>query len=187
VVRFSGGKRRHGGAMRRAVTIRIGRLGDVCDIVTTHHPGSARSFHRSPPRGSRCRRGWPWCPRVSRGITKRDEPLPTVAKSIGAAETGPVAPSRGESRERGTPRRGCELLYVEYRDGAPRYLIPAPTPRTRLCGGRAPCGGGNITFPRHQIFAASPPIFEAFFLARARLGGVDSGAGVRWMTARFNK
>ena len=142
---FSGGKRRHGGAMRRAVTIRIGRLGDVCDIVTTHHPGSARSSHRSPPRGSRCRRGWPWCPRVSRGITKRDEPLPTVAKSIGAAETGPVAPSRGESRERGTPRRGCELLYVEYRDGAPRYLIPAPTPRTRLCGGRAPCGGGNIS------------------------------------------
>ena len=78
---FSGGKRRHGGAMRRAVTIRIGRLGDVCDIVTTHHPGSARSSHRSPPRGSRCRRGWPWCPRVSRGITKRDEPLPRPVPS----------------------------------------------------------------------------------------------------------
>jgi len=104
--------------MRRAVTRRIGRLGDVCDIVTTHHPGSARSFHRSPPRGSRCRRGWPWCPRVSRGITKRDEPLPTVAKSIGAAETGPVFTGRVTRTRHSTPWMRASLRRIPRRRAA---------------------------------------------------------------------
>ena len=113
---FSGGKRRHGGAMRRAVTRRFGRLGDVCDIVTTHHPGSARSSHRSPPRGSRCRRGWPWCPRVSRGITKRDAPLPTGVNLSGAPR--PVPEGASQRTRHSTPWMRASLRRIPRRRAA---------------------------------------------------------------------